>query len=88
VPEREAADLIALPAPASGRAQLSKALPVVGPLAGFGLLLVVLGTSAFARRSLWPPVAEPLQTHRFDVAAVGIGAIALALLWLNITVMF
>lgn len=80
-----------MPAPALGgtKPQLSKALPVVVPLVGFGLLLVLLGASAVsARRVLWPPVAEPLYAHRFDVAAVGIGAIALAFLSLTITVMF
>lgn len=60
-------------------------LALVVPLLGLGLLLV--GASAVsARRIPWPELVGPLETHRADLAAAGIGAIALALLWLNFTV--
>jgi hypothetical protein len=58
---------------------------LVLPLLGLGLLL--LGASAVsARRVPWPALVVPLEAHRLDLAAVGIGAIALALLLLNVTV--
>jgi hypothetical protein len=56
-------------------------------LFGFGLLMVVGAVGVSPGRVPWP-VAEPLSAHRGDLVAVGIGAIALALLWLNITVLF
>jgi hypothetical protein len=63
----------------------SPAFALVVPLLLLGALL--LGASAVSvRRIPWPAVAVPLAVHRFDVAAAGVGAIALALLVLNITV--
>lgn len=60
------------------------------PFAGFGLgLLLLLGASVGSRvRFLWPAVAAALYAHRPELMAVGVGAIALAFLWLNVTVWF
>ena len=53
------------------------------PLFVLGFLLV--GASAIPPgRVPWPAVAEPLYLHRFDLAAIGIGTVAIALLCLNI----
>jgi hypothetical protein len=59
----------------------SAALPVDMPLIALGLMLL-LGASLVAAR----PVSSPGVAER--VAAFGFGAIALALLWLNVTVFF
>jgi hypothetical protein len=64
---------------------LSSAAPVVLPLFLLGLLLLLGATVVSVRRL---PVAEPLYARRLDLAAIGVGAIALALLWLNVTVVF
>jgi hypothetical protein len=77
------------PAPRMGHseASFSSTVPVV--LALFVLGLALLGASAVeARRIPWPALAEPLSAHRVDVAAVGLGAIAFAVLWLNVAVVF
>ena len=75
-----------------GRAEsdppLSSAALVALPLAGLGLLLLLGASVVSAQRVPWPALAEPLYTRRLDLAALGIGAIALALLWLNVTVVF
>ncbi len=73
------------PAPAAAHAEppLSRAAPVVLPLLGLGLLLLLGASVASARRVSWP---KPLYTHRRDLAAVGFGAIAIALFWLNVTI--
>jgi hypothetical protein len=57
-------------------------------LAGFGLLLLLGASVVSFRRIRWPPLAQSLYAHRSDVAAIGFGAIALALLLLNATVFF
>jgi hypothetical protein len=60
---------------------------VVLPLFALGLLL--LSASAVPpRRIPWVVVAESLSLHRSDLAAAGVAAIALALLCLNIAVLF
>jgi hypothetical protein len=57
------------------------------PLLGLGMLL--LGASAVSARHIpWPMLVAPLHAHRLDLAALGVGAIALALLWLNVAVFF
>jgi hypothetical protein len=73
------------PAPAATHAKppLSRAAPVVLPLVGLGLLLLLGASLASARRVPWP---KSLHTHRRDLAAVGFGAIAVALFWLNVTI--
>jgi hypothetical protein len=54
-------------------------------LVGLGLLLI--GASVVStRRVPWPALAEPLYAHRVDLAVIGVGAIAVALLCLNVTV--
>ena len=80
---------ISTPAPVIGRPRpsLANALPVVLPLIGIGLLL--LGASAVsAWYGPWPQLVGPLYPHRQNLAAVGVGAIALALLCLNVFVLF
>jgi hypothetical protein len=75
---RATLDLNAAPA-------VSSAVLVVLPLVGLGLLLI--GASVVStRRVPWPALAEPLYAHRLDLAVIGVGAIAIALLCLNITV--
>ena len=64
------------------------ALPVAVPLVGVGLMLLLGASLVSARRVPWPAVADRVYTRRRDLAAVGFGAIALALLWLNVTVLF
>jgi hypothetical protein len=64
---------------------LSSAVLLVLPLVGVGLLLI--GASVVStRRVPWPALAEPLYAHRLDLAVIGVGAIAVALLCLNVTV--
>jgi hypothetical protein len=49
---------------------------------------LLLGASAVPpRRVPWPVLAEPLFVHRSNLATLGIGTIALALLCLNIAVL-
>jgi hypothetical protein len=67
---------------------LSTALPVVVPLVGLGLVLLLVPSALSARRLPLPARAEALYARRVDLAAIGFGAIALALLWLNVTVVF
>ena len=56
------------------------------PLFALGLLL--LGASTISpSRVPWPVIAEPLYLHRANLAAIGIGTLALALLCLNIAVL-
>ncbi|HEV2713189.1 MAG TPA: hypothetical protein VGU26_08840 [Gaiellaceae bacterium] len=48
----------------------------------------MLGASAVPpSRVPWPVVAEPLFFHRFDLALLGIGTIAIGLFCLNIAVL-
>jgi len=63
-------------------------VPVVLPLVGIGLLLLLGASVVSVRRIPLPAQAEPLYARRLDLAAIGVGAIALALLWLNVTVVF
>lgn len=64
----------------------SGALLVLLPLLVLGLLL--LGASGVSpARIPWPGIAEPLYLHRSDIALLGIGAIAIALVCLNIAVL-
>jgi hypothetical protein len=66
----------------------SVALPVAVPLVGLGLMLLLGASLVSARRVPLPGVAERVYARRRDLAAFGFGAIALALLWLNVTVLF
>jgi GAF domain-containing protein len=66
--------------------ELSLAAPVVLPLVGLGLVLLLGAYVVSVRRIPWPAVAQPLYAHRSDVAAIGFGAIAVGLLLLNATV--
>jgi outer membrane biosynthesis protein TonB len=83
-------DLNGTPTPVFARSDpsLSSAAPVVLPLFVLGLLLLLGATVVSVRRLPRPAVAEPLYARRLDLAAIGVGAIALALLWLNVTVVF
>jgi hypothetical protein len=89
-PDVATLDLQALPTPVSAQSKpkLSTAVPLVLPLAGFGLLLLLGASAVSFRRVQWPAFAEPLYARRSDLAAIGLGAIALALLVLNATVIF
>ena len=64
----------------------------IGPLLAFvpllliGLLLVGL-TAVPPTRIPWPVISQPLYLHRPNLAAIGFGAIALALLVLNAAVL-
>jgi hypothetical protein len=64
------------------------AIPAILPLLGLGVFLLLGASVASTRRVPWPEVAEPLYAHRHNLATVGCGAIALALLWLNAAVLF
>jgi hypothetical protein len=66
----------------------SAALPVAVPLVGLGLMLLLGASLLSARRVPLPGVAERVYARRRDLAAFGFGAIALGLLWLNLTVVF
>jgi hypothetical protein len=87
---RETLGANAYPPPAFTRRDpsLSRALPVFVPLLGLGLLLLAGASALSARRLPLPARAEALYARRVDLAAIGFGAIALALLWLNVTVVF
>ena len=55
----------------------------------FALGFAMVGASAVPpRRIPWAAVAEPLFVHRSNLMALGIGAIALAFLCLNVAVLF
>jgi hypothetical protein len=56
------------------------------PLLVIGLLLVGL-TAVPPTRIPWPVISQPLYLHRPNLAAIGFGAIALALLVLNAAVL-
>jgi hypothetical protein len=58
------------------------------PLFVLGLMLLLSASVVSIRRLPRPAVAEALYARRLDLAAIGVGAIALALLWLNVTVVF
>ena len=80
----------ALPAPVLARSepQLSVAVPLLLPLFGVGMLLLLGASLASFRQIPLPALAQPLYARRGDVAAIGFGAIALALLLLNAAVFF
>ena len=65
------------------------AVPTILPLLlGIGIALL-LGASVASRRLVpWPELAEPLYARRNDLATAGFGAIVLALLGLNVAVLF
>lgn len=87
VPAPETLELDAAPTPVlpGSESPPSSALALVLPLVGVGLLLI--GASAVsAHRVPWPAVAGLLAAHRIDLVTAGVGAIALALLSLNVTV--
>ncbi len=80
----------ALAAPAPGLSETDS--PVSGPLLAFAPLfalgLLLLAASAVSpARVPWQVISEPLYLHRANLAAIGIGTIALALLCLNIVVL-
>ena len=80
----------ALPAPVLARSepQLSVAVPLLLPLFGVGMLLLLGASLASFRQIPLPALAQPLYARRADVAAIGFGAIALGLLLLNAAVFF
>jgi hypothetical protein len=82
-------DLNAAPTLAFARSEtpLSRAVPIVLPLVGLGLLLLVGAFAVSTRRVPWPELAEPLYAHRVDLVVIGVGAIAVALVCLNVTVL-
>ncbi len=65
---------------------LSGALFVFVPLFILGLLLAAASAVSPARVP-WPAISKPLYLHRTDLAVIGTGTIALALLCLNIGVL-
>jgi hypothetical protein len=88
---RETLNLNAAPPPVFPRREpplSAAALPVAVPLVGLGLMLLLGASLVSARRVPLPGVAERVYARRRDLAAFGFGAIALALLWLNVTVLF
>ena len=60
---------------------------MIVPLFGFGLLLLLGAAALTPQRVPVPKVAMPLYVHRSNLVVAGIGAITLALLWLNIKVL-
>lgn len=72
---------------AQSKTPLSSAAPLVLPLVGLGLLLLAGAFAVSTRRVPWPELAEPLYAHRVDLAVIGVGAIAVALVCLNVTVL-
>jgi hypothetical protein len=84
-------DLNAAPAPtlafARSETPLSRAVPIVLPLLALGLLLLFGAFAVSTRRVPWPELAEPLYAHRVDLVVIGVGAIAVALVCLNVTVL-
>jgi hypothetical protein len=81
-------EALAVPVSTRSKPELSLALPLFLPLAGFGLLLLLGASVASFRQIPLPAVAQPLYARRSDIAAIGFGAIALALLLLNAAVFF
>lgn len=55
-------------------------------IVAFGLLFLAV-SAVPPRRIPWPTVAAPLFLHRSNIAVIGIGAIAIALVCLNIAVL-
>lgn len=72
---------------AGSETPLSRAVPIVLPLLALGLLLLVGAFAVSTRRVPWPELAEPLYAHRVDLVVIGVGAIAVALVCLNVTVL-
>jgi hypothetical protein len=69
--------------PATTGNSASGTLPVFFALFALGLLLLS-ATAVPPTRIPWVVVAESLYSHRSDLAVTGIGAIALALIVLNV----
>ena len=93
-PVEPALDLALISAPVLSKSQgvAKPAIPKVLLLMCLGIVLLgivlLLGASlASARGVPWPEFAEPLHAHRRDLATVGIGAIAVAFLFLNAAVL-
>ncbi len=62
--------------------------PAFVPLLGFGLFLLLGAAVLTPRRVPVPRFAMPLYVRRAELIVAGAGTIALALLWLNIVVLF
>jgi periplasmic protein TonB len=89
-PSQFAADAKTLAAPApelpETDSRVSGPLLAFVPLFSLGLLL--LAASAISPwRVPWPAISEPLYLHRANLASIGMGTIALALLCLSIAVL-
>ena len=78
---------------ATPAAELSQSDPASGALVVF-VLLFALGVLMAAASAVspawipWPAISRPLYLHRTDLAVIGIGTIALALLCLNLVALF
>ncbi len=79
---------LAAPAPELSETDSRVSGPLLAFVPLFSLGLLLLAASAISPwRVPWPVISEPLYLHRANLASIGIGTIALALLCLNIVVL-
>ena len=82
------AEALAAPAPQLSETDSRVSGPLLAFLPLFCLGLLLLAASAISPwRVPWPAISEPLYLHRANLASIGIGTIALALLCLSIAVL-
>jgi hypothetical protein len=72
--------------PPSSDAAVSDRLFLVVTFAVLGGLLLIGASAVPPARVPWPVLARPLFIHRSNLAAIGMGTIAVALICLNIAV--
>ena len=81
-------EALAAPAPQLSETDSRVSGPLLAFLPLFCLGLLLLAASAISPwRVPWPAISEPLYLHRANLASIGIGTIALALLCLSIAVL-
>jgi outer membrane biosynthesis protein TonB len=82
------AGALAAPAPQLSETDSRVSGPLLAFVPLFCLGLLLLAASAISPwRVPWPAISEPLYLHRANLASIGIGTIALALLCLSIAVL-
>jgi hypothetical protein len=73
-------------APPRSEAAVSDRLFLFVTLSVLGGLLLIAASAVPPARVPWPVVARPLFDHRANLAAIGMGTIAVALICLNLAV--
>jgi hypothetical protein len=84
---RAAAPTAAPRPPLRSEAAVSGELLLFVTLAGLGGLLLITAAAVPPARVPWPVIGKPLYTHRSNLAVIGMGTIAVALICLNLAVL-